>query len=116
MKRLVSLWLPVVLWCGVIFGLSNIPHLRFTTAWWDYPLRKLAHMVEYGILALLFARALKGSTTWSRRTIFALALSFSVLYAATDEYHQTFIAGRHGTPRDVIFDTVGATVALILPL
>jgi VanZ family protein len=96
----------------VIFFLSHIPHLRITKEWWDYPARKAAHMVEYGILALLLTRAFTGSTSWSRKKIFAVSLACSVLYAASDETHQLFVAGRHGSPIDVLIDTTGAALAL----
>jgi VanZ family protein len=110
---LVSLWLPVLLWCGVIYGLSAIPHLRFFKAdLLDFLFRKMGHMVEYGVLARLLVRALTGSTYWPWKKIFAASLVLAMLYSCTDEFHQTFVAGRHGTPRDVIIDTVGAWLAL----
>jgi VanZ family protein len=106
-------WLPVFLWCGVIYTLSAIPHLRlFKADLLDFVVRKTAHMVEYGVLARLLARAFTGSTLWSWKKIFAWSLALAILYACTDEYHQTFVAGRHGTPRDVGFDSVGAWVAM----
>ena len=107
-----SLWTPVLLWCGVIYFLSSIPYLRITEAWWDYPLRKLAHMVEYGVLARLLARAFTGSAFGSKKKIFAWSLGLAILYSCTDEAHQRFVAGRHGTPRDILFDSAGAWLAL----
>jgi len=106
------LWLPVAAWCGLIYFLSNIPHLRISPYWWDYPLRKAAHMVEYAILARLFARALSGSTSWSRKKIFILSLVFVAFYASTDEVHQHFVVGRHGSPVDVLIDAAGAWIGL----
>jgi VanZ family protein len=99
----ISRWLPVVLWAGVIFAFSSIPSLGTGLGTWDLVLRKLAHMSEYAVLALLLARA-TGSYAWA----FALA----VAYAGTDELHQTFVAGRHGTPVDVGIDAVGALAGL----
>jgi VanZ family protein len=43
-----------------------------------------------------------------------MAFVVSVLYAASDEYHQTFVPGRNGTPVDVGVDAVGALVALLV--
>jgi VanZ family protein len=111
-NRFAALWGPVIAWCGVIFYLSHIPNLRITREWWDFPLRKAAHMVEYGILARLLARAFAGSTSWSRKKIFAVSLALAILYAASDEAHQLFVPGRHGTPRDVLIDSAGAWLAL----
>jgi VanZ family protein len=38
----------------------------------------------------------------------------AVLYAVSDEVHQTFVAGRHGSPRDVLIDAVGAALGLLV--
>jgi VanZ family protein len=102
---MVSRWLPVVIWAGVIFAFSSIPSLNSGLGTWDYVLRKCAHMTEYAILAVLLVRA-TGSYAWA----FALA----VAYAGTDEFHQTFVRGRHGSPIDVGIDAVGALIGLTL--
>jgi VanZ family protein len=98
-----SRWLPVLVWAAVIFAFSSIPSLNSGLGGWDYVLRKCAHMTEYAILALLLLRA-TGSATW--------AAGLAVAYAATDEIHQTFVRGRHGSPVDVAIDAVGVAVAL----
>jgi VanZ family protein len=100
---MVSRWLPVLVWAAVIFALSSVPSLNSGLGTWDYVLRKCAHMTEYGILAILLARA---TGSW------ASAFGLAVAYAATDELHQTFVRGRHGTPLDVGFDAAGALVGL----
>lgn len=108
-----SLWLPVLAWCGIIFFLSSIPHLRFVeNNRWDFIIRKAGHMGIYGILARLLARALTGSTFWPWKKIFLWSLALAFLYACTDEYHQTFVAGRVGAVHDVVIDTFGAWLAL----
>jgi VanZ family protein len=105
--------LPDVLWCGVIFWLSSIPHLRFFKEdLIDFLFRKSGHMGVYAILARLLARALTGSTFWPWKKIFAWSLALSIFYACTDEYHQTFVAGRHGSPKDVAVDSTGAWLGL----
>jgi VanZ family protein len=98
-----SRWLPVLVWAGVIFALSSIPSLNSGLGTWDFVLRKCAHMTEYAILAVLLVRA-TGSYAWA----FALA----VAYAATDEVHQLFVRGRHGSALDVAVDAVGAVIGL----
>jgi VanZ family protein len=103
--RLVSLWLPVVAWAAVIFALSSVPSLNSGLGTWDTVLRKGAHMSEYAILAVLLWRAL-GAELW--------ALALSIAYAASDEAHQLFVRGRHGSPVDVAIDTVGILVGLAL--
>ena len=98
-----SRWLPVLVWAGVIFAFSSIPSLNSGLGTWDYVLRKGAHMTEYAILAVLLVRA-TGSLVW--------AFAFTVLYAASDEVHQLFVRGRHGSPVDVAIDAVGALIGL----
>ena len=100
---MVSRWLPVVVWAGVIFAFSSVPSLSTHLGTWDFVLRKLAHMTEYAVLALLLLRA-TGSYAW--------AFGLAVGYACTDEFHQTFVRGRHGSPVDVGIDAVGALIGL----
>jgi len=100
-----SLWLPVVLWAGLIFGLSSIPSLNSGLGTWDEVLRKCAHVAEYAILGGLLLRALGREL---------LALLIGVAYAASDELHQHFVAGRHGSPVDVAIDTAGLLIGIVL--
>ncbi|MFA6004216.1 MAG: VanZ family protein [Elusimicrobiota bacterium] len=104
-----SWWLPVAAWCLVIFGWSAVPDLKSGLDL-DYPLRKAAHMTEYGVLFFLTRRAMLGS--WSpARTWTGPALLFCLLYAMSDEYHQSFVPGRMGLWSDVLYDLSGAAVA-----
>lgn len=96
-------WGPVVVWCGVIFWFSSIPDLK-TDLSYDYPLRKVAHLFEYGVLFALLRRA--GLAR-------ASALVFCVLYAVTDEWHQSFVPGRRGAATDVLIDALGALTGLL---
>jgi VanZ family protein len=103
-SRVVTLWAPVVLWAGVIFALSAIPSLGTGLGTWDYVLRKCAHMTEYAILAALLYRAIGRQIP---------AFFAALAYAASDEFHQHFVHGRHGTPVDVGFDAVGILAGLL---
>ena len=81
-------------------------------------IRKGGHMAEYGVLCLLFWRALVqpkrgGATAWSWQKASG-AWGLALIYAASDEWHQSFVASREGALRDVGFDMVGATAALLL--
>jgi VanZ family protein len=100
---MISRWLPVVVWAGVIFAFSSVPSLSTHLGTWDLVLRKLAHMTEYAVLALLLLRATRS---------YAWALALAVGYACTDEFHQTFVRGRHGSPIDVAIDGLGALIGL----
>ena len=102
---LLRLWLPVVAWAAVIFAFSAVPDLGTGLGSWDLVLRKLAHVTEYALLGALLARATGRS---------GLALGLGVLYAASDELHQTFVPGRQGRPLDVAIDTVGLLVGISL--
>lgn len=92
---------------GVIFALSAQPDLGTDLGTIDLVGRKLVHMLEYGLLWLLWHRALRWRHAWA-------AAAIAVGYAATDELHQTFVSGRQGTPRDVAIDALGVAVAALL--
>ena len=107
LPRALNLWLPVVVWAAVIFALSSIPSLNSGLGSWDLVLRKLAHAAEYALLAALLLRAL--ARPW-------LAFLFALAYAVSDEFHQHFVRGRSGTPRDVAVDAAGAMIGLAVCL
>jgi VanZ family protein len=92
---------------AVIFVLSAQPDLSSGLGTIDLVLRKLVHMLEYALLCFLWWRALRTTRAgcWQAALI---AFALSVGYAATDEYHQTFVEGRHGGVEDVGLDAVGA--------
>ena len=110
-SRAVSLWLPVVAWATLIFALSSVPHLSSGLGTWDYVLRKCAHVTEYAILGalLLAAFALLLRALGREVPAFLGALAFAV----SDEVHQHFVAGRHGSPVDVAIDAIGITFGLL---
>jgi VanZ family protein len=105
-------WAPPLVLMGVIFFLSAQPDLSTGLGVWDLISRKIVHMTEYGLLCLLWWRAFRRVMP-PRRALF-LALGASIAYAATDEVHQAFVHGRHGTPVDVGIDMVGMAVASTL--
>ena len=79
----------------------------------EHPIRKLAHMTEYFILTLLvlfplFLCGLRG------RALILTALIFCVCFAATDEFHQSFVAGRGPSVKDVGIDSIGVCAASLL--
>jgi VanZ family protein len=106
-----------VAWAGVIFWWSgqtktSMPQAADDIV--DFTVKKTAHMAEYGILAVLVwrgcSRALVGR---AGRHPWAI-LSLCALYAASDEFHQRFTAGRESSPRDVLIDIVGAGLGLVI--
>ncbi|NKE69936.1 hypothetical protein MNODULE_04150 [Nitrospiraceae bacterium HYJII51-Mn-bac16s-1-B09] len=75
-------------------------------------IRKLAHVVEYAILSILWLYALKqGKQGWSWRAALG-AVGICVVYAGIDEFHQGFVLSRTGTFQDVGIDTFGAALGV----
>lgn len=99
-----------------VFGLGwDEAQVLDMTALWDYPIRKLAHMTEFGILAVLIFMALKhyAQINTMKKRYFVAWLG-AVCYAATDEFHQLFVEGRSGNLFDVCVDATGAAIAIAL--
>lgn len=78
----------------------------------DFVVRKGAHMTEYFILIMLIKRTLRDKYTLNKSLSFAFLLT--ILYASSDEYHQTFVPGRCGQVKDVLIDSCGALIYVII--
>lgn len=104
---LVKRFAPPLLLMGLIYFLSAQPDLSSGLGNWDTVLRKGAHMVEYGVLWFLWWRA------FGYRNPTA-AIAITLLYAVSDELHQSFVDGRHGSPWDVAIDALGVGLAGLL--
>ena len=74
--------------------------------------RKTAHFTLYFILGLLVISFLK-EFGLSRKSII-ISIIVVLLYAVSDEIHQTFIPGRSGEVLDVLIDTIGGTLSTVL--
>jgi VanZ family protein len=98
-------WGPVVAWAALIFVLSSIPDLGTGLGGWDLALRKVAHAAEFAVLGFLLGRAI--GREWP-------ALGLGIAYAVSDELHQHFVPGRLGSPLDVVVDTVGVAIGVLL--
>ena len=136
LSRFVRYWLPALLWMSLIFGFSTQagstrhtsriigPLLRWinpnvtdaTINQVQYVIRKGAHMAEYAILAALLWRArrqpVRGDTRpwqWSEA---GFALSLAIAFAASDEFHQSFVPSREGRVGDVFIDSAGAALGV----
>jgi VanZ family protein len=100
-------WLAVVSWMGIIFSLSANPPLATPLEpFYDFSLKKLAHIAEYAILTALLFWALRLHVARRSQAVLIAAL-IAMLYAASDEWHQTFVPRREGSLRDVGIDVVG---------
>ena len=110
--KLIKLWAPPAIWAVIIFLFSTLTTVKTVEFyWWDFVIKKTAHIVEYGILSTLLYRAFTNSGVKKRQAAIYSILT-AVFYGLTDEYHQGFTPGREPKLRDVGFDTIGAILAI----
>jgi VanZ family protein len=136
MRRFLKYWLPLLIWACVIFlGSTDVLSAEHTSRFiapfllWLKPgmspdriffilvvMRKTAHVGEYAILALLVWRALRNSPTLLTKTSMLLgaALFACAIFAASDEFHQSFVKSRTPSVRDVMLDVAGAVFGLLI--
>ena len=132
-RGLLKYWLPVLLWMiFILIGSTDLmsaehtsrfigPFLRWfapdistaTVASIQLLVRKCAHLAEYAILAALLYRAFRqGQDNFRRGAV--LALVVATIYASLDEFHQSFVPLRTGSPYDVAIDVVGALAGVLI--
>ena len=75
--------------------------------------RKAAHISAYFVLGILLFNLLKEYDLGVKKMIF-ISIAIAMLYACSDEIHQVFVPGRSGEVRDVLIDTAGAAVGVIV--
>jgi VanZ family protein len=136
MKSFLKYWLPLLIWLVVIFVNSSSamsaehtsrhivpvllwlkPDMSPQAIWIIVVLaRKCAHVIEYAVLALLIWRALLSVQLLRAKTlmVFGAALLGSALFAASDEFHQTFVQSRTPSVHDVFLDVAGALIGLLI--
>ena len=136
MKSFLKYWLPLLVWLGVIFlGSTSLMSAEHTSRLivpillWLKPgmspktiwiilviMRKCAHVSEYAILALLLWRALRSGPTLRTKlpTLFNAVLLACAVFAASDEFHQSFVKSRTPSVGDVLLDVVGALFGLLI--
>ncbi|HJZ47588.1 MAG TPA: VanZ family protein [Roseiflexaceae bacterium] len=103
-------WLAIAGWMALIFFLSSQPQLPSAPdPLADLIFKKGAHFTAYAVLVMLFRRALPPG-----RWAVALSWVLTVLYAASDEWHQSFVPGRHPQLTDVLIDASGAVAGLLI--
>lgn len=103
----IAAFAPPLALMGLIYFLSAQPDLNSGLGLVDEIGRKLVHMAEYGLLWWLWSRAFG-----FRRPVLAAVITLA--YAATDEFHQTFVHGRNGSPVDWGIDAAGVALAWAL--
>jgi VanZ family protein len=105
-------WGPPLALMAVIFFFSAQPSLSSGLGWIDHVGRKIVHASEYALLCFLWWRALR--TRMNSVVALVPAWAIAAVYAATDEYHQSFVSGRHATWVDVGIDSMGAGLFALL--
>ncbi|WML46177.1 VanZ family protein [Neobacillus sp. PS3-40] len=117
--------ITLILWLAMIFICTQLPyfkgenteaaiHKTISTSHVDLKLlnlivRKATHLTVFGILAVLFFKSLG-----KFRFAYILSWFLTVVYAITDEYHQSFMPGRESSYKDVMLDSIGAILALLI--
>lgn len=101
-------WLPAVLMMVAIFVFSATPSTDVQHSVLRYVFNKSGHVIGYAMLTLSFLRAFE----FSKKHLW-LAWLLALLYAVSDEYHQSFVPGRYPAAFDVlVYDHAGALIAL----
>ena len=135
MVRLLSRYLPLVVWLGFIsfassdeFNAGNTSRIIGPLILWLFPntspetlavvhftMRKIAHFTEYAILGFLAARAFRTSPGAAiRQRWFLICATLVVIYALLDEYHQSFVPSRTASIFDSMIDIAGGLTALLI--
>ena len=136
MKSFLKYWLPMLGWLVVTFiGSTNVMSVEHTSRFivpfllWLKPgmaqqhiwvivvfMRHCAHVGEYAVLALLMWRAFRWGLSVSMRmpALCGVVLLWCALFAASDEFHQTFVNSRTPSVRDVLLDIGGASLGLLI--
>jgi hypothetical protein len=108
--KVVSLWLPPLLWSFVIYRFSSgVVPVASPIFWQDFTVKKTGHVLLFGVLAVLLYRGFRGEGI-PRKSAAIWAVILATFYGATDEYHQMFTLGREARIRDVLIDGIGATI------
>lgn len=99
-------FLPPLVWMAVIFFWSSQPKVAFSGNYWvSFAFFKTLHIIEYGILFVLWRFAFGKKNTAGRD-----AAIIAILYGVSDEIHQGFIPGRESRIRDIAIDAIGVII------
>ncbi|ARC84774.1 vanZ like family protein [Clostridium argentinense CDC 2741] len=126
-------WLLLIAWMCIIFWFSHQPSIQsdeqsylvismlrtiginFNSVFGElsnFIIRKLGHFTEYFILYVLFYNVLK--EYFKFKSSILLSIVFVFLYSCSDEFHQLFVIGRDGSIKDVILDTSGGMIGMLI--
>jgi VanZ family protein len=110
MHPFIRYWLPVIGYCALIFVQSSFPSYEHLPSFKSSD--KLLHVAAYALLAALFCRAFSSSDRWHRRrgALFILSVAATTAYGLSDEWHQSFVAGRSAEVADAAADFAGSLI------
>ncbi|MFH1478631.1 MAG: VanZ family protein [Candidatus Omnitrophota bacterium] len=105
-------WAPLYMYAGLIFYLSSLTKVLPEV---DIPsFDKVLHIVEYAIFSILALRAFRNSKReFVLKNLKLVAITISILYGMSDEFHQSFVPGRQCSIWDMLFDGIGSTIGVI---
>jgi VanZ family protein len=98
---------------SIYYFINGLIHLPLSKDLATFIIRKCAHMTEYGVYALTLLYAFK-HTKKLKLSPYPLSVVCAFLYACTDEMHQFFVSGRSAQFRDVMIDTCGALLFILV--
>ena len=107
-------WLPFIIWVVVIFVVSSIPRLSGEEFGMPFGSDKVAHFVEYAILAFLFYRGERGERWRMGVPAWVLVIAAGLVIAMIDEYHQRYIPGRDSNFVDWAADAAGIITGTLI--
>ena len=96
---------------GLLYRLLDFLHIDLpmeTVGFLRGFIRKVAHFCVYTLLGFLVYLLLGRGYDMAAKKAWPAAIIWCMLYAASDEVHQLFVAGRSGMVKDVFIDTAGA--------
>jgi hypothetical protein len=112
MKKILEFWFPPIIWAILIFSFSSKSVPTTSEVYWqDFVIKKTAHIIEYAIFSVLIYRGfINSGVNQKQARLYSVLLA--IIYALTDEFHQSFTPGRQPRIRDVIIDTIGAGLGI----
>lgn len=111
--RVFRAWFPAIAWMIMIFLFSSRQRISVADEQViNFLFFKSIHVIEYAILYALVLRAIITSSYKNKdvQQMYISAIIICILYAVSDEIHQTFIPTREGAIRDVFIDTLGMLI------
>ena len=122
--KFIKSWAPAIIMMAAIFTFSSIPSEDMPSfGGFDFSIKKFGHAFGYALLALAYQRGLKHTVQVQGSSISSIlhkyrslvAWFLAILFAVTDEFHQSFVPGRNPSIWDILlFDNGGAILGLLI--